>query len=286
MASKERPTARNVPLPIAREVRQRCGFGCVMCGMPLYEYEHLLGWANVKRHVAEEITLLCDQHHRERTNSLLTEEQVRAADADPHNLRQGVSKPYDLHFTGEECRITVGSNSFTTRDTGHGTICVPISIDGVPLIGFVLSDGHLLLNINLFDERNNCFLRIVNNVLFYSVEPWDITLVGRTLTIRSGQGAFLTEMRFEPPNGIEITRGRLLRNGVELLVRPSFALLINNRTLLSGCSATNVPVGLALGVHDDLPQTMIVMQGINRYIGDRTAAQRWAKEQMREFEDR
>ena len=61
----EQPTSRNIPLPIQREVRQRCGFGCVVCGMPLYEYEHLLGWAQVERHVATEITLLCDQHHRE-----------------------------------------------------------------------------------------------------------------------------------------------------------------------------------------------------------------------------
>ena len=41
------PTSRNMPLPIQREVRQRCGFGCVVCGLPLYEYDHLLGWTNV-----------------------------------------------------------------------------------------------------------------------------------------------------------------------------------------------------------------------------------------------
>jgi hypothetical protein len=92
------PTSRNIPLPVQREVRQRCGFGCVICGLPLYEYEHLLGWANVHRHLSEEITLLCDQHHKEKTNGLLPIEDVMEANRSPYNLRDGVSKPYDLHL--------------------------------------------------------------------------------------------------------------------------------------------------------------------------------------------
>lgn len=43
--NEEQPNSRNIPLPIQREVRQRCGFGCVICGMPLYEYEHMEEWA-------------------------------------------------------------------------------------------------------------------------------------------------------------------------------------------------------------------------------------------------
>jgi hypothetical protein len=105
---------------IEREVRRRCGFGCVICGMPLYEYDHLLWWANVQRHVAEEITLLCDMHHREKTNGLLPLERVIAANRDPFNLRQGVSKPYNLHYSGDECGIILGSNRFTTKDHGEG----------------------------------------------------------------------------------------------------------------------------------------------------------------------
>ena len=60
-----------IPSGIQREVRQRCGFGCVICGMPLYEYEHMKEWAIVREHVADDITLLCDQHHREKTSGLL-----------------------------------------------------------------------------------------------------------------------------------------------------------------------------------------------------------------------
>ena len=60
-----------IPESMKREVRQRCGFGCVICGMPLYTYEHMLGYVNVDRHVAEELTLLCYQHQYERTQRKL-----------------------------------------------------------------------------------------------------------------------------------------------------------------------------------------------------------------------
>jgi hypothetical protein len=54
---------RAIPEPVKREVRQRCGFGCVICGKPLYDYDHKLGFSKVRRHVAEQITLLCPTHH-------------------------------------------------------------------------------------------------------------------------------------------------------------------------------------------------------------------------------
>jgi len=49
--------SRNISLPIQREVRQRCGFGYVICGFPLYGYDHLKDWANFKEHIANDITL-------------------------------------------------------------------------------------------------------------------------------------------------------------------------------------------------------------------------------------
>lgn len=273
-------TERDIPLPIRREVRQRCGFGCVVCGMPLYEYEHMLGFANVRRHVAEEITLLCDQHHRERTSGLLPIDQVIEANHAPYNLREGVSKPYNLYYSGVECEAVIGGNRFTTQDQGHGTVMVPVSVDDIPLIGFILSDGHLLLNLNVFDENNNLVLRIVNNELFYAASPWDIELVGKNLLIRESQRNFLVDMTFEPPHTVRINRGRLLCNGVEIIIRPEHILVTNNRTLVTGCQAINCPGGLVIGPHERPLGGFMSLQGISRYQGDRRDAERWARESM------
>ena len=120
------PPREDIPLPMQRKVRQRCGFGCVICGLPLYEYDHIFGWADTREHMAEEITLLCDKHHREKTSGLLPVEMVIEANSSPHNLRSGVSKPYDLHFSGSECEISIGGNRFTARDQGYDTLITPI----------------------------------------------------------------------------------------------------------------------------------------------------------------
>lgn len=272
MADQALCTSRNIPLPIQREVRQRCGFGCVICGMPLYEYEHMSEWAQVHRHVADEITLLCDQHHREKTGGLLPKGILQKANANPFNLREGVSKPYNLHFSGNQAEIVIGGNSFTCEDQGYGTVMVPISIDGVALIGLILGDGHLLLNVVAFDEFNSPVLHIKNNQLFYSTSPWDIQLISTTLTIREAHRKILLELEFSPPNKVTVTRGRFLRNGIEVLVRPENILITNNATYISGCHAHNCHGGLILGHHEQQMSGFMAINGIPRYLGDRSAA--------------
>ena len=251
--------------------------------MPLYEYDHLLGWANVQRHVAEEITLLCDMHHREKTSGLLPLELVNAANRDPFNLRQGVSKPHDLHYSGDECEIVLGSSSFTTKDQGERTLSIPLVIDGVPIIGFVLSDGHLLLNLQLFDEQNNLIALIQNNRLAYSTSPWDIRLAGRNLVIRAGQRRILIDLVFEVPNKVVIRRGRLLLNGVEVVIQPDYTLVVNNGNLLGSATVKGTPFGLVLGNQDVPAPTALRFTHIPRYSHNTIAAMRNARKRMTEM---
>lgn len=248
-----------------REIRKRCGFGCVICGIPLYEYEHMLEWAVVKRHVAEEITLLCDQHHREKTNGLLPAAAVKEANENPFNLRDGVSAPYTLHFSGSECATVIGGNAFTTRDRGHGTQIIPLLIDGVPMVGFILSDGHLLLNVNVFDEYNELAFRIQNNVVTYGTTAWDVTLIGHDLKIREAHGKFLLDIKFQTPNSIVISRARFLLNGIEVRVTPDELHVVNNNTRLQRCHAQDVEIGVALGT--DIPNVggVAALRQVSRY---------------------
>ncbi len=278
MSTESLCNSRNIPLPIQREVRQRCGFGCVICGTPLYEYEHMQGWAQAQRHVAQEITLLCDQHHREKTGGLLPVDVVHQANLNPHNRREGVSKPYALHFSGQEAEVVIGGNSFTCEDQGYGTVMVPISIDGVALVGFILGDGHLLLNLAVFDEFNARLLHIKNNQLLYSTVPWDIQLVGTVLTIREAKRRILLEVQFDPPNRVSINRGRFLYNGVEILVRPDNILVTNSATYISGCRAHNCTGGLIIGHHERPLSGFMAITRVSRYLGDRSHALAFERE--------
>lgn len=267
----------DLPLPLMREVRQRCGFGCVICGLPLYEYDHLLGWANVQRHEAEEIALLCPRHHGEKTRGLLPADDVQKANESPYNLREGTSKPYDLNYSGDSFEVNIGSVVFRGADQGYGTIVHVLRIDGVTLLGLILSEGHYLLNLTLFDAANSLLLRIVNNELVFNMTAWDIELVGRNLVLREGPGKVLFDIEFAVPNLVIIRRGRFLRNGVELFVRPEWCALLNTRMFMKDWTVDGCYAGLVLGVDDDDVPCVVRWPNIERYSWDRLQSIHWAK---------
>jgi trigger factor len=145
---------------IKREVRNRCGFGCVLCGCPLYEYDHIPDYSVTKRHVASEITLLCNYHHSEKTRGLLDVDKVQAADSNPYNLHHGKSKPHPMHYSGHHCIIEIGGSLFSRQYQGPGTTCHAICVDGITLLGFTFEYNTLLLTTKLFDNKGQLVLEI------------------------------------------------------------------------------------------------------------------------------
>jgi hypothetical protein len=62
-----------------------------------------------------------------------------------------MSAPYALHFSGDVCNALIGSNEMSASTGGD---FVAVMVDGVPLVGSRLEDGHYLLNVLLFDATN------------------------------------------------------------------------------------------------------------------------------------
>ncbi|WP_139959211.1 cell division protein [Flavicella sediminum] len=258
-------SSRNIPLPIQREVRKRCGFGCVICGLPLYEYEHMEEWAKVKRHLATEITLLCDKHHKEKTNGLLPKKVVVEANKDPFNLRKGVTKPYNLYYSGDTAKITLGSSSFSLERVKDKTQLVPLLIDNIPIIGVILLDGHYLLNLILFDEYNNLILHIKNNQLVLTTELFDIQLIGKTLTIREAKRKIFIVLEFKTPNEIVISRGTFLLNGVKIIINSNQILIKNTGHIIENIQVINSNLGITIGKNPGAFNSIIALDNINRY---------------------
>jgi trigger factor len=208
--------SRNITEPIKREVRQRCGFGCVVCGFPIYEYEHMEEWAKVKRHIASEITLLCDIHHREKTYGLLPKEDVIKANKSPYNLRTGVSSPYNFKFSGTDGKIQLGGTSFNTKDIIRDTLLIPFLVYDNPLVLMRIIDKNIFLNLNIYDEFDNLILRILDNELIYKSNLFDITFIGKTITIRGALGIIILEIEFRVPNMVIFKRGNLQFKNVKI----------------------------------------------------------------------
>jgi hypothetical protein len=269
MKNEQRPP---IPAEIKREVRQRCGFGCILCGLPLYEYEHMLEWTEVHRHVADEITLLCDRHHAEKTKGLLPKEMVAQANNNPYNKQVGVSQNYLLYFSGTNVTVTLADSVFKYENLQDGNWFAPLVIDGLAMIAFTMQQGRLFLNFVAFDEFNKPIIKIVENELVYDTKQWDIEWVGRTLTIREGKGEILLQLVLQPPTGIAISKGRILRNGIELLIDRNYIFNTNQAIFFGSNTTSNCPIGFSIGYPIPIGGGAYVFDGISRYQFDRTEA--------------
>lgn len=244
----DRPT---IPAPIKRAVRQRCGFGCVLCGLPIYDYEHMVEWAATQRHVADEITLLCPTHHAEKTRGLLPVERVHAANEAPVNLRTGATTPWTLHYDGSRCEVIIGGNQFSATTIDGDQVLVPLMIDGEPLILFRVEDGHLLLSLSVYDELNQLVLRIEDNELVLVVgAAWDFEFAASRLIIRNAPRAIRIDVAFEPPARVIVHRGCFMRNGLCVVVEPDGFSVPNVGAYFRNCGMNGVSAGIILGMED------------------------------------
>lgn len=103
--------SRDIPDDIRRRVRQRDGFGCVICGRGIYKYDHFdPDYSEATAHRASGIILLCSACHDKKTKGLLSRETIAAAVANPRCKQTGFS--FEAFDVGNEYpQIVFGSIS-------------------------------------------------------------------------------------------------------------------------------------------------------------------------------
>ena len=183
-----------IPAEIKRRVRERCGYGCVLCGRPICEYHHINGYNSKTGHVENDITMLCDGCHRKTTNGIFSRKEIGAANSTPFNKRRqnSLSTPDTVWLThSRECCISVASNSFSMRARQDGYVII-LAMDGNPVISLRWESDHWLLSLKIYDEMDNPLLIIQNNEMSYRTSDVDdIVYHGGVFTIaRNGQTAF------------------------------------------------------------------------------------------------
>ena len=119
---------RNIPEEIKRAVRQRSDFGCVVCGMPIYEYDHIEEFHSVGEHHPDNMVLLCPNHHREKTSRRLSKAVIKDAQANPANRHQKWSTSHQVLQTGETATIIMGGNTWISDRNIIGNKCTLITL--------------------------------------------------------------------------------------------------------------------------------------------------------------
>jgi hypothetical protein len=203
----------HIPDGLAREVRQRCGFGCVICRSPIYDYDHIEDYAVVREHTLFNLTLLCTTCHRKKKKQLLTKEQILSA---VERLdREGRTAPDEIY------------TNFISLDLGGNQIqnfsgsLFDIFNFGTASLRF---DGQTYLSAEITEPNGEAAISIVDNCYTLCRSTWDIEYAGNHLTFRNISRNIFAEIEFDASNKcirlrgqVEIADGvgiRITRNGI------------------------------------------------------------------------
>ncbi len=206
--------SRDIPSSIKREVRRRCGFGCVICGSFIYQYHHHNPpFSEARYHDPEGIALLCGGCHERASKGLLSDSRIKKAVDKPKCLEQGFSHfPLDV---GENFPvIRLGSSVFV----GNPTI---ISVSGKRLLAVDRPEeigGPFRISAEFYDQHGNQTCRLVENEWQGFSSNWDITSKGKTITVHSDNGEIALGLRIIPPNEINIDRLNMVYKGYRICV--------------------------------------------------------------------
>jgi hypothetical protein len=187
---------RYVPRDVQREVRKRCGYGCVICGLGLYDYEHFdPDFKDAVRHDPAGMTLLCMQCNQKRARGTLSAETVARANQRPKCKEQGfASEMFDF---GPE-PVEVQFAGLTLRDCR-----VLIKVCGVELLSFKPPEAPhspVRLSGRFADVTGATTLKIEDNVWSAGEDNWDVEIVGPRIIIRRGPGDIALAIRTVPPH--------------------------------------------------------------------------------------
>jgi hypothetical protein len=202
-----------VPAAIKRQLRQESGFGCCICGLPIYQYHHVVPWEDEHHMRPEDMMLLCPNHHDAATKGALTEAQQRSAKSDPHNISEGLVTGH-LAVNQPYLAVVIGG----VLMVGDGPL---IAVDDEPvLVTRPGTENVLELSARLYDEGDRLIAEIEDNEWIAGDPlPWDMESDHQRLLLRSAlyKVTLDVDARKEPVR----LRGRLWRHGRAVNLRPS-----------------------------------------------------------------
>lgn len=236
----EHGLSRDIPDPIKRVVRQRCGFGCVFCGKGIIQYDHFNPeYADAREHSADGITLLCGSCHDEKNHGLLSNDQVAVKNADPYCGQYGA--PFgQFHLTGAQPIVMLGNNEFRECK-------VILEVAGERVLWFSRSEGRadgFCLNARIRNEQGEIVLEIIQNEWRIGADLWDVDTSGNGIVIRSRLRSFALILRFLPPETVKIERADILHKGTRVRITKDGRIVDANNNSFSGCAVTGCYTGI------------------------------------------
>lgn len=203
--------SRSIPDGIKRRVRQECLFGCVFCGMPVFEYEHIDDWALVQKHEVENIVLLCPTHHSAKTTGKLDRERIREQRANPYNKARGQTAGYKIEGN-RKFEVKLADMHFAGELREDGTPFHVLWVNGKTLLSVRVIDGYIVPSFVLTDRAGSALLSVNDGELQVTTSVWDYTYEGSRVTIRGALRNILLQVNLSSSR-LLVERGQFFIQG-------------------------------------------------------------------------
>ena len=206
-----------IPEAVKAEVRQRCGFGCIFCGLPIFEYDHLVPYAQDRRHLSANINLLCPLHHSLKSKGQLSEQAVARQALVPVNTSRDRTTGFPLQLTSSKIVFELG-DSFYRHDFDVGSdLFRAIQIREKLVMGARRESGWLLLDLALSDLQDNDLIRVDRGEVTFTTSLTDLQIVGRRVSVRH-KSQDVIDIEIVGDGHIRIRRGIFASGGLTLVV--------------------------------------------------------------------
>ncbi|MBW3164916.1 HNH endonuclease [Ferrimonas balearica] len=173
--------SRTIPSAIKQVIRSEAGYGCVFCGSPFVDYEHIEPeFNNAKEHDPAKMTILCGACHDSVTSKRRSKRKVWEAKQNPKAKQQGFVRQI-LEPTEDHATISIGNCNFDLAS-------VVFEVNFKPMVWFERprNEGEpILLNAIFYDENGQPLAFINRNAFTGIVAGSDIKGVGTRLEVRT-----------------------------------------------------------------------------------------------------
>ena len=236
--------SRVIPAEIKREIRQQCGFGCVICGLGIIQYEHVdPEFKDAKKHDPANMTLLCPQCHSKVTTKMWSTSRVKLAMRMPKCLQQGYSNEF-FDFPERNPSLIFGGVKLSNCK-------IPIQVANYPLFQLKKPEylGQPFLLSGLFTDSNGeVSLEIKDNEWKANSSLWDVEVKGPCITIRERHRKIHLVLTITEQCDILVSRLDMVFAGFYFEANGDYLKVTfpdGGSSELSGCVADNCNVGIS-----------------------------------------
>jgi hypothetical protein len=222
---------RDIPLAVKREVRQRSRFGCVVCGLFLYDYEHFdPPFEDAEEHSPDGICLLCPNHHRRSSRPALPKAEIAKAYRNPKALSRGYAHDADFAALRRPLMVRLGHVVFIDPRA-----MIMFENEEILAINDDEDSGQPVLTGRCYNSDGRVILDIVRSEWRGPIENWDVEQQGSSLIIRHGLRDIALAVEVVSQNELRFTHVHMNIRGGVLVSRPGQSARIEGVPPHGGC---------------------------------------------------